>query len=229
MDPTMPWYKSAIIRQQIVQLILVVLGLFGIVTDVDWSVTVEAIFTGIAGVVAVWTIITRLFKPAPNMTSVAAEKEQKMILKGTHPTQGGFVRLSFVWLLAAIASLFVLPGLLSGCTGTKAAYKAADSLADTAYVITEHYAAVLHEAAELREHTGTPAAAVKAMQEADRIVKPLILGDPTTGRAGLRELAQTYTAVRTAETEAELQDAINRAVRELSKLINAVKTARRNP
>ena len=43
MDPTIPWYKSAIVRQQIVAFIVAGLGLLKITTDVDIDATVAAV------------------------------------------------------------------------------------------------------------------------------------------------------------------------------------------
>lgn len=224
MDPSLPWYKSAIIRQQIVQLIVAGLALFGIATDIDWSATVEAVFAGVAAAVAVWTVFTRLFKPAPNLTATAAAKEQELVAKGTLPKQGGFARIGSLLVLAFSGALALF--VLQGCAGTQAAYRAASDLPDTAYVVTEHYAAVLKEAADLAALPGTPANVVAALQKADQAVKPLIIGDPATGLPGLRQLTETYQAVRDAKTEADLQIAINAAVRELSNFIKAVKAAR---
>lgn len=82
MNESIPWYRSAIIRQQIVQIIIAGLALAGITTDVDWSTTVEALFAGIAAGVAVWTVITRLFKPSPNMSMTAAVKEKELTAAG---------------------------------------------------------------------------------------------------------------------------------------------------
>lgn len=71
MEPTIPWYQSAIIRQQLVALIVSVLGLLGIATEIDWSATVGAVFAAVAAIVPVWTIVTRLLKPAPPITATA--------------------------------------------------------------------------------------------------------------------------------------------------------------
>ena len=82
MEPRIPWYQSAIIRQQIVALIVAVLGLLGVTTDIDWSATVTAVFAGIAAVVPIWTIVTRLVKPAPPITDAAATKLADLKLRG---------------------------------------------------------------------------------------------------------------------------------------------------
>jgi hypothetical protein len=225
----LPWYKSAILRQQIVQLIVAGTALIGINTEtIDLDATVASIFAGIAAVIALWTFITRLVKPAPNLTATAQNKEDELRAEGKLPSQRGFFRPGAALLAFVLASVAALAfGALSGCAGTKSAYQAAQSLPDTAYVVAEHYAAVVHEAANIAALPGTPAEVKDALKKADAAVKPVILGNPTTGLPGLRTLAERYQAVRTAENEAALQAALNDAVRELANFINAVKAARR--
>lgn len=226
MEPKLPWYQSAIVRQQIVQIVVAATALFGVnLGDFDVDATLVSIFAGIAGVVGVWTLLTRLFKPAPPMTDTAAAKA---IDRQVKLRQGGFFRASLLvcLALASCAALVVLPG----CASTKAAYEAAretdNAVADTAYVVTEHYAAVVREAADLAALPTTSESVKDALKAADRAVKPLIVGNPDTGAPGVRQLAARYTAVKSAANQAELQAAINAAVLELAKLINAVKTAR---
>lgn len=126
----------------------------------------------------------------------------------------------------AIAILAVT--VLASCTGTKAAYQAADSLPNTAFVIAEHYSALLNEAATLKESGRVPANLLDAMRKADDAIRPLIVGDPSAVPpiVGLRDLAASYQAVRDAETEAQLQVAVDNALREIAKFINTVKLAR---
>jgi hypothetical protein len=225
----LPWYKSAILRQQIVQLIVAGTAIVGVNTEtIDLDATVASIFAGIAALIAVWTFITRLVKPAPNLTATAQNKEDELREAGKLPPQRGFFRLGASVLVFALATIATLAfASLSGCAGTKAAYRAAESLPDTAYVVGEHYAAVVHEAANLAALPTTPADVKDAMKKADNAVRPLILGNPSTGLPGLRTLAERYQAVRSAENEAALQAALNDAIRELANFINAVKAARR--
>lgn len=235
MDPKLPWYQSAIVRQQIVQIVVAATALFGVnLGDFDVDATLVSIFAGIAGVVGLATLLTRLFKPAPNLTETAAAKEVELVANKAIPPsptgpQRGFFRPT-LGVLLALASAGLAFVVLPGCANTKAAYEAArateNPVADTAYVIAEHYAAVVHEAANLAALPTTPASVKETLKAADRAVKPLILGNPSTGAPGLQTLAATYTAVRSAENQAQLQAAINAAVLELAKLINAVKTAR---
>lgn len=240
MEPTIPWYQSAIVRQQIAQLVLALTAIFGVnLGGLDVDATLVAIFGGIGGVIAVWTIITRIFKPAPNLSQTAVDKEIELVNARKIPPsptgpQRGFVTLrGLCAVLIVAANIALLPFVMTGCTGTRAAYgearTGATAVLDTAYVVTEHYAAIVREAADLAQRPGIPADVKESLKRADAAVKPLVTGDPATGRAGVRQLAQTYEAVRSAENEQQLQAAINAAVLELSKLINAVKAARRNP
>lgn len=229
MDPTLPWYRSAIIRQQIVAFLIAGFGLFKFETGLDIDATVGAILAGVAAAVPIWTIVTRLFKHAPNMTVTAAKKEAELRAAGDLPTgpkpttQRGFFRAPLV-LCIALASAAVAFVVLPGCVGTSAAYRAAQSLPDTAYVVTEHFAAVVHEAADLTESPTTPPEVKAALKAAVAAAAPFILGDGT--HAGVRTLAQRYAAVKNAANAEELQRAVDAAVLELAKLINAVKAAR---
>lgn len=231
---TIPWYQSAIVRQQIVAAIVALGGLAGInFGDLDVDKVVTNLFLGFAALVAIYTTITRIFKPAPNLTATAARKEVELVQDGKIPpsptgpaSQRGRVSVPMLMaaLLGAVATLAVVG--VPGCVGTGAAYKAAKGdVAATAYVVTEHYAALVREAANLAQSPSTPLEAKEAMKRADASVKPLIVGTSTA--PGVRQLAERYSAVRNAQNEAELQTAVNRAIIELARLIEAVKTARR--
>lgn len=174
---------------------------------------------------AAWS---RATKPTPPLTEKAVAATEALQKK-----QGGFirVRLSFQMAVATLAALAVMTAAVSmqGCVGTRQAYSAAqqspDAIVATAGVVAEHYAAVLEEAAQLKETGQVPPVALEAIRKADNAVRPLIIGG--TDRPGLRQLVENYQAVRSASTQAELQAAVNAAVVELAKLINAVKAARR--
>jgi hypothetical protein len=107
---------------------------------------------------------------------------------------------------------------LSACVGTRTAYQAADSPDKMAYVITEHYTALVTEAANRKDAGTLTGDALAKVQAADRAVSPLVLQ--------LGPLSQAYTATKSAETQAELQAAINKAVLALTNLIDALKGAR---
>lgn len=226
MGPLQKLFGYAINRQALVQLAIALSAYFGITSeDINWDDTIGAIFAGGAAVTAVWTIITRLFKPAPNLTATAAAKERELVAKGVIKKQGGFARVGLLLLLAAIFGAGSL--VMSGCAGTQAAYREArDNLSDTAYVTAELYAVTLREAADLRQQPGTPRQVIEALQAADRVTKPFVIGDPARELPGLRELSARWESVRDAKTEAELQAAINDAIREVTKFSRAVKAAR---
>lgn len=229
---TLPWYKSAIVRQQIVQLVAALVAIIGINTEgIDLDATVASIFAGIAAVIAVWTLLTRIFRPAPNLSQTAADKERALVAAGTIPAQNpkerGFVKGFVLLVLLGVSFAAAVTVSVTGCASTQAAYEYADSVPETAYVVAEHYSAVLKEAADLAQLPGTPADVKEALKAADREAKQLILGDPVTGLPSLRELAANYKTVRDAKTEMELQAALDRAVLSLARFITAVKTARR--
>ncbi len=229
---TLPWYKSAIVRQQLGLLIGSLVTLFGIQTGgIDIDATVGSIMAGVAAVVGVVTILTRIFKPAPNLSQTAAAKEVELVRSGEipaqNPAQRGFVRSTFILLVALFAGVCAIASLtLPGCAGTQSAYRAAQSLEDTAYVVTEHYAIVLSEATAIASQPETPPEVKEALKKAAAAVQPIVRGDPANGQPSLQELAQRYQSVRDAKTEADLQLAVNRALATLASFINAVKAAR---
>lgn len=72
---TIPWYKSAIVRQQIVQAITALLVVMGVSLDaVDIDSIVGLVLGGMSVATAVWTVITRLRKPTPPITDEALER-----------------------------------------------------------------------------------------------------------------------------------------------------------
>ncbi len=131
------------------------------------------------------------------------------------PGEAGFARPLVLALLLALALPVV--AIAPGCAGTQAAYREASSLDEYAYVLTEHYASLLKQAADLRDKPDTPLSAIAAMQSADTKAAPAL--------KKLRPLAIAYTAVKSARTEAELQLAVNDAVLKLAELVRAVKQA----
>lgn len=127
--------------------------------------------------------------------------------------------------IAALALIAVGLTGMSSCAGTKAAYKEAEGLEEQAFVTTEHYAALVKEAADLAESPSTAPEAKAALQAADLAAKPFIVGDAATGQPGLRELAAAYESAKNAETQADLQAALLGATRALAGFVRAVKAA----
>jgi hypothetical protein len=210
---TIPWYQSSILRQQIVQLIVAALTIFGVSSgDFDINGTVGLVFGGITGVTAVWTFITRLYKVHRPITQVAAEKHMAL------NSQRGFARpLALLMLsLCACSSLALLPACAG--SGTRAAYSEAKTVSEQAYVLAEQYAALVEQAANLKEKPTTPTSAIARMQKADQAAKPVVLK--------LKTVRDAYVAAKSAQTEAELQVAINNAVLVVADLVRAVQSAR---
>lgn len=118
-----PWYQSAIVRQQIVMILVGLVGVFKISTDVDIDATVTAVLAGIAAVVPVFTLVARLIKANPPLTDTAAAnevrvQEELVAAKATEVPAGpsneaGFVRASMLALLftfGVVATVVITPG-----------------------------------------------------------------------------------------------------------------------
>ena len=117
----------------------------------------------------------------------------------------------------SIAVMVATFAMVLGCTGTRQAYQAAANLEDHAYVLTHHYAALVHEAANLKETGTLPANVVTALQAADRAAKPAVLK--------LEALARAYEAVQSAENEVALQAAVNEAVKLIAEFARILKSS----
>jgi len=117
--------------------------------------------------------------------------------------------------IVGFLAFVVAIGVLNACAGTRAAYDSATTLDAKAYVVSEHYAALVREANDLADQPGFPPARLAQLQAADSAAKPLVLE--------LRSAAQTYTALRSAENEAALQEALNKAVLQVSAFITVIR------
>lgn len=171
----------------------------------------------------IWiALLTTLFGGATvargfnNSTKEKVAAAMQDAINAPPPKQTGFARPSFLAVLFALTVPVV--AALSGCTGTRAAYKEAQSPDEYAYVLAEHYASLVREAADLKARPTTPADVVRAMQTADTAAAPLV--------DALRPLRGAYLATQSAASEAELQEAINRAVLAIADLVRSVKAAR---
>jgi hypothetical protein len=126
-------------------------------------------------------------------------------------------RISTGLLMAAVLGI-AAACFVSGCQHTREAYNAADEPGDYAYVLAEHYSALLHEAVLLKRKPTTPRAAVELMQRVE------LKATPAVKRLG--ELRIAYMQVQNAQTEAELQGAINDAVLLIADMVRAIREAR---
>lgn len=105
----------------------------------------------------------------------------------------------------------------SGCAGTKAAYSAADTLEERAFVVAEHYSAVVKQAADLKDRGVLKGQALAKAREVESVAQPVVLS--------LGQLVSQYKAAHDAETEVALQKALDDAVRLLADLVRTVKGA----
>jgi hypothetical protein len=117
----------------------------------------------------------------------------------------------------AVAALAMSTLATTGCTGTRAAYDAADTLDERAYVATEHYAAVVKQAADLKDLGVLKGSALNQARELESVAQPLVLS--------LAGLVANYNAARTAETEVALQRALDEAIVAIAGLVRIVKAA----
>lgn len=113
-----------------------------------------------------------------------------------------------------IIGLFLM-ALLVGCAGTRTAYKAAEDLEDYAYVLSEHYDALVVEGIRLRDSGTLAGSALANAQRTEAKLRPVILA--------LGTAAQAWNGVKSAENQAALEKAISNAVAVLPELIRALK------
>lgn len=116
------------------------------------------------------------------------------------------------------AGFLAITFALAACAGTKAAYQAADTLDEQAYVTAELYTAWREEARDMIAAGSLTEAQATSLRSADARATPLVLK--------LAPLAQSVRAARTATNEAALQVALSDAVVAISSFVDAVKAAR---
>lgn len=117
----------------------------------------------------------------------------------------------------AVAALALSSLATTGCTGTRHAYEAAATLEDRAYVATEHYAAVVRQAADLKDLGVLKGDALARAREIESVARPVVLS--------LGPLVANYTAARNAETEVALERALGEAITAIANLVRVVKGA----
>jgi hypothetical protein len=122
----------------------------------------------------------------------------------------------FSGLLAVAASVLVMMAT-TGCAGTRAAYNAAETLDERAFVATEHYSAVVKQAADLKEAGVLKGQALAQAREIETVARPLVLS--------LGDLVANYNAVRSAETEVALERALDETILAIAGLVRVVKAA----
>ena len=118
------------------------------------------------------------------------------------------------WLVGMLAALLAL-GAMSGCAGTTAAYKAADGLSETAFVVGEHYYAMVQEANYLDDQGYLTDRQLSNLQDMAEQTRPAVIA--------LLDAANAYDSVRSAETEDALSAALADAAVAISRMVNALK------
>jgi hypothetical protein len=118
------------------------------------------------------------------------------------------------------ASLFACLTLAggAGCQHTREAYREAEDPGEYAFVLMEHYNALLKEAVVLKNAPGTPAEAVAWMRQVEFKATPAV--------KKLAELRQAWIDLQSAETEAQLQAATDAAALLIADMVRAVRDAR---
>jgi len=122
--------------------------------------------------------------------------------------------------IMSVLALILAALMLSGCAGTRAAYKAADGLEETAFVMNQHFLALVSEANDLTDAGELSGSALVNTQGIVRDSYPLL--------RMLSDSAKAYESVRNAETEQALTQAIAAAAVELSNLLNAIRSIGRS-
>ncbi len=119
------------------------------------------------------------------------------------------------WQLIGIVAMCTL---IAACSGTRLAYKTAEGLEEQAYVVGEHYYALVREANDLRRSGALSGSTLERAQDLVQATRPVILE--------LQDAAQAYTAVKSAQNEAELEAALNAAAIAVSRLVDVIKGVR---
>lgn len=204
-----PWYQSQVLIAAVVAIvsqILVLIGQQNLFPRDLITAKVEALFQLISLGATAWAIYKRASSTVQPVTMTKAGAGVQ--------NQTGFARISTLFVIAVGG----LAALLSGCSGTRAAYAEAQSPDEYAFVLLEQYDSLIHEAASLKAKPTTPAHVIDLIQQADLKAQPFV--------DSLRPLRDAYLASQSAATEAQLQDAINKAVLAIADLIRVMKDAR---
>ncbi len=147
----------------------------------------------------------------------------------------GFLVIVFGVIFKADAGIKVLPGTgtasspaivgvlalilavltLSGCAGTRSAYKAADGLTETAYVVGEHYYAEVRAMNALRDQGQLSESQLVGLRNIVEDTRPTVVT--------MLNASAAFDDVASADTEDALTIALTDAAIALSGLIDAIK------
>lgn len=217
------WYESTTLRALLLAFVSQVIVWTGAAETLPTgaaTLVVDAVLQVVAIVAtgyAAWARANRANPPITDTAMRKTEERQSGEVKEAQQSQGGFARpLMLAVLLAASVPVFVG---LHGCASTQSAYKEADSFTEQVFVVLSHWESLQDEAIRILEApTGVDPAIAQAIRAADAAGTPVM--------AELAAAEATWSAVRDAKTEAELQIALDNAVKRLAELLRANKRGR---
>ena len=114
--------------------------------------------------------------------------------------------------------ILAMTALVGACAGTSSAYRAAEGLEEKAYVVGEHYYALVREGNDLKDRGILSGSQLDRAQDLVRSTRPVILE--------LLNAVEAYSLVKSAETEADLERALNNAALAVSRLVDTIKAVR---
>ncbi len=117
--------------------------------------------------------------------------------------------------LLGVLALVLAAIAMSGCAGTAAAYRAAEGLPETVYVVGEHYFAEVQAINDLAESGKITPDEVISLDRVSQDTRPSIVAMVSAGEA--------YDNVKSAENEAELSATLAVAAVALAKMVDAIK------
>jgi hypothetical protein len=231
--PLPSFFDSGVIRSLLTALAMLIGTIATVFFGVDESAfnqTAEKLIGALVVFLAVggpifWAMWQRATRPTPPITQKAIDatvkREEQMAAAGTSspgvmPTSsgdGGSVKPLSVLLLLAVPLFAML-----GCQGTLNAYRAAEDLEDTAYVLSEQWDALVVEGTRLRDSGTLNGSELANAQRVELRVRPVVLK--------LGEAARAWESVKSADNEKALELAIADAIPALRELIDALKVGR---
>lgn len=235
---TIPWYQSAIIRQQIAQIVVALTALLGVnLGGLDVDATLVSIFAGIAAVVAVWTMVTRILKPAPNLSVTAIKKEVELVADRKIPpsptgpgSQRGFFRTSVAVMILALGSLATVAVVgLPGCVANP--HKTAQTVEQHADAIYGEVTILKEQGARILQDASVSDVVKRPIAEAIVAAKPISDGLQDSlilyGQVKADLAAGTGSTERLAVVDRELAGWIAKAQPIITRLTSALGGARK--
>lgn len=176
-------------------------------------------------------ILWRIIRPQPSLTQAAAAKAREIGASAKEVVPAAVLKQNIKVAkaqarspaLVGLIALVIALATLLGCTGTRAAYKAAanapkdEVLERLAQVTAEHYDSLVMQADDMAAR-GLPASILEPLQSLDRRASPIMVRVTQAGEA--------YQGLRNAANAQELDAALKDAARVLSDFADAIKKAR---